>query len=45
MCVPGPGAYCEEGPRSWPGRAMVGSAIDDRNEAWLLEVVARWRGS
>jgi hypothetical protein len=27
MCVPGPGAYLEAGPRRVPGRASVGSAI------------------
>lgn len=27
ICVPGPGAYCDEGPKSWPGRAIEGSAM------------------
>lgn len=27
MCVPGPGKYLSAGPRSWPGRAMEGTAI------------------
>jgi hypothetical protein len=27
MWVPGPGAYFDAGPRSWPGRAIEGRAI------------------
>jgi len=29
MWVPGPGAYLDVGPRSWPGRAREGRDISD----------------
>lgn len=38
MCVPGPGRYFDDGPRSWPGRAIDGSDIVLRWYGWAFMV-------